>query len=381
MSMPENSQTAQSIIGQIDAIVSVWGPARLDQIKGLQKELRVCGPEYREPLAARIAELQAEQAALDALPVPNGHDHAPVVLPEDRNAPLFQPSPGIMGGDQKRGLELRNEDHARRHPPPPPPEPLAEIIEPARTFDEIRREAEQLPPNTTAFPIIRMLAQADLPSIENAQIVTLLKRKTGMSPADLKKGVADERKKIRGGKLVELSQTERVPWREMLDMTDNQEPRATMRNAHLALSNDEAWQIEIAGEQKNIIAFNEYAELIVCRGPTPEEKTKGLLRYDDKKPFRYFTDADERGAMLWVQEQKIPIRHADLGLAVAHLADQNTFHPLKQYFESIVWDRIPRLDTWLSIYAGVEQTDLSAACGSRWMISGVARVLDPGCQV
>jgi predicted P-loop ATPase len=44
------------------------------------------------------------------------------------------------------------------------------------------------------------------------------------------------------------------------------------------------------------------------------------------------------------------------------------------------WDRIPRLDTWLTRYLGVADSPYVRAVGSRFPISAVARVFDPGCQ-
>jgi len=45
------------------------------------------------------------------------------------------------------------------------------------------------------------------------------------------------------------------------------------------------------------------------------------------------------------------------------------------------WDGMPRLEQWVIVYLGAEDTPLSRAIGSRWMISGVARIMQPGCKV
>jgi len=45
-----------------------------------------------------------------------------------------------------------------------------------------------------------------------------------------------------------------------------------------------------------------------------------------------------------------------------------------------VWDEVPRTDTWLIHYLGCEDTPFIRAVGSRWLISGVARIFQPGCQ-
>jgi predicted P-loop ATPase len=46
--------------------------------------------------------------------------------------------------------------------------------------------------------------------------------------------------------------------------------------------------------------------------------------------------------------------------------------------ESIAWDGINRLDTWLTTYLGVEDSNYARAVGARWLISAVARIYRPG---
>jgi len=50
------------------------------------------------------------------------------------------------------------------------------------------------------------------------------------------------------------------------------------------------------------------------------------------------------------------------------------------YLNQISWDGVPRLDTWLVAYIGTEDTEYTQAVGPRWMISGVARIYEPGCK-
>jgi len=56
-------------------------------------------------------------------------------------------------------------------------------------------------------------------------------------------------------------------------------------------------------------------------------------------------------------------------------------HPVRDYLSSMCWDGMPRLEQWVIVYLGAEDTPLSRAIGSRWMISGVARIMQPGCKV
>jgi putative DNA primase/helicase len=65
---------------------------------------------------------------------------------------------------------------------------------------------------------------------------------------------------------------------------------------------------------------------------------------------------------------------------VQTVAERNKYHPVKDYLNSLVWDGTPRLDEWLIRYVGAEDTEYTRAVGPRWMISGVARIMEPGCQ-
>lgn len=65
---------------------------------------------------------------------------------------------------------------------------------------------------------------------------------------------------------------------------------------------------------------------------------------------------------------------------ITHLAQQYRMNPLKLHYKSYVWDGTPRLDTWLIDYLGTKDTAYTRAIGRKWMISAVARAIDPGCQ-
>jgi putative DNA primase/helicase len=56
-------------------------------------------------------------------------------------------------------------------------------------------------------------------------------------------------------------------------------------------------------------------------------------------------------------------------------------HPVRDYFDALSWDGTPRLDTWLQTYLHVEDSEYVRAIGPRYLISAVARIHKPGCQV
>ncbi|WP_241151876.1 virulence-associated E family protein, partial [Pseudomonas viridiflava] len=58
----------------------------------------------------------------------------------------------------------------------------------------------------------------------------------------------------------------------------------------------------------------------------------------------------------------------------------HTFHPVRGYLNKLEWDRVPRLEQWLTDVMGVVPSDYVRKVGKRWMISAVARVMNPGCK-
>jgi predicted P-loop ATPase len=55
-------------------------------------------------------------------------------------------------------------------------------------------------------------------------------------------------------------------------------------------------------------------------------------------------------------------------------------HPIKNYFESLQWDRTPRLDTWLCRYLGADDNPFNRAVSRLSLIAAVRRILQPGCK-
>ena len=66
---------------------------------------------------------------------------------------------------------------------------------------------------------------------------------------------------------------------------------------------------------------------------------------------------------------------------VTHVAGLNGYHPLQDYLDGLKWDGTERLDGLLSVYAGAEDGELNRTIGRRFMVSCVARAMQPGCKV
>jgi predicted P-loop ATPase len=93
-----------------------------------------------------------------------------------------------------------------------------------------------------------------------------------------------------------------------------------------------------------------------------------------------WTDQHDSLTRAWFQGEDIFASHVDIGRAVQTAARLNTFHPVHDYLDELVWNGTPRIDRWLITYLHAEDTDYVRAIGPRWLISAVARIYDPGCK-
>lgn len=85
---------------------------------------------------------------------------------------------------------------------------------------------------------------------------------------------------------------------------------------------------------------------------------------------------------LWVRARALGLPCTDTGLrkCIQFLANEARRHPVLEYLRGVRWDRKPRIDTWLSAYAGVPDNALTRAFGRNTLLSAVRRVLEPGCK-
>jgi len=74
------------------------------------------------------------------------------------------------------------------------------------------------------------------------------------------------------------------------------------------------------------------------------------------------------------------VKQTHTSQVIKHLANEYRVNPLKVFLKSKVWDGVKRLDTWLAHYMGTKDDEYTRAIGRKWMISAVARAMDPGCQ-
>jgi len=62
------------------------------------------------------------------------------------------------------------------------------------------------------------------------------------------------------------------------------------------------------------------------------------------------------------------------------LAMKNPYHPVCDYLDTLTWDGIPRIDTWLHKYMTAENSPYVRTVGRLFLIAACRRVRHPGCK-
>ena len=152
-------------------------------------------------------------------------------------------------------------------------------------------------------------------------------------------------------------------WREYLLRTNFGTIIRCVENVLVAF-HDKAWD--------GVIGFNESALRVEMMAPPPWDP--------DKKVPVPWKDEDDVLAAAWMQRERIMVPKEIVGQAIQTVARDHPFHPIREYLEGLKWDSISRIDDWLTLYLGADPSHYVRAVGAKFLIGGVARVLQPGCK-
>jgi predicted P-loop ATPase len=176
---------------------------------------------------------------------------------------------------------------------------------------------------------------------------------------DMKK---DRETELRGGR----SGTQQSPydWTDDIKFNAKGEVRPILANLILYLREHPTW--------KGVLAFDEFGNRVVVRGRP---------YWGAEAPDTAWTDHHESLVRVWFQHEDIPANQGDIGRAVQAAARSNAFHPVRDYFDALVWDGKARLETWLTDYFHADNAPYTRAIGPRFLIGAVARIYEPGCKL
>lgn len=97
---------------------------------------------------------------------------------------------------------------------------------------------------------------------------------------------------------------------------------------------------------------------------------------------RELTDSDDTQVKIWLSRfYGIESSTHAVNEIITVLANENTFHPVKTYLDSLEWDGVERLDSWLITYCAAEgDPDYVKAIGRKTLCAAVARIYHAGTE-
>jgi len=186
-------------------------------------------------------------------------------------------------------------------------------------------------------------------------------------PYDDKKGkdLHNNKENINTEKIIQRNLSEEPNhWMQHLEVDKLGQYKSTIENISLILENDE--------NLKGKIALNEFSHRTVIKGNLPWHK---LL---NKKEGDQWKDSDDSALRHYIEKvYKItsPMKIND-GLLIVE--EKNKFHPIRDYFNSLVWDGVKRVDNLFIDYLGANDNSYTRMVTRKALVAGVARIFNPG---
>lgn len=158
-------------------------------------------------------------------------------------------------------------------------------------------------------------------------------------------------------------------WKQLLRIKHDGSFTRDPGNAALLLTNDPEWS--------GCIHYDEFSARIIWHKSPP--LIMGLLQ---PVPGEQLADQHIVYAQHWLARYRNVSFSADaVNAALSCAASVNKYHPVRDYLQALQWDGQLRIHKWLQDYLGAPDDEYIHHVGRLWLISAVARVMQPGCQV
>jgi len=147
-------------------------------------------------------------------------------------------------------------------------------------------------------------------------------------------------------------------------VTEKWEVKGIRENVYYALREDAALN--------GLVRYNEFSQQIDKCRPAPWGGRPGAwLPMDDLRLANYLAE----------RYRLIVGNPVTIEQAVMMAAQDDAYNPVRDDLESATWDGIPRRRFWMSDCLGAAETPYVQAVSEYFLLSLVARVFEPGCQM
>ncbi|MBN7576001.1 hypothetical protein C1H57_12570 [Clostridium sp. 2-1] len=160
---------------------------------------------------------------------------------------------------------------------------------------------------------------------------------------------------------VEINEESETKWLEELEYTERGKLKSTINNILLIIENEPLL--------KGKIAYDEFSNRATVIGQLPWRKDINILDWSDSD------DSGLRSFIEKIYEISAPSKVND-ALTIAF--QKHTFHPVRDYLNSLNWDGVSRIDTLFIDYLGAEDCNYVRTVTRKVLTAAVARVFKPG---
>lgn len=219
-----------------------------------------------------------------------------------------------------------------------------------------------------AFDLVRIHKFGDLDDDKNVDTVTKLPSFKAMcdfaSKDDEVKICLNKERMEEAGRdfsVIEGDSEPDMTWTSKLKCSDKGVILPTRANYILILENDPAF--------KDTFGMDEFSRRIKVR-------KKVDWHYD--KTNDYFTDEDGSAIREIIESYYGLDNRTRFDDAFVVAANHNSFHTVRDWLNSLVWDGVKRCDDLFIDYLGAEDNDYTKAVARKMLVAAVARVMKPG---
>lgn len=153
----------------------------------------------------------------------------------------------------------------------------------------------------------------------------------------------------------------RTAIRERLEKTNKGGTTNSIANCQLILRHDPIF--------KGKIRRNELTGCTDIVGGMPWQREGTLL-----------SDKDIPHILLYLEQHYGITSEKKILHALEVIANENHFHPIRDYLNSLTWDGVPRVREALHHFLGADISDFNEQCLRVFMLGAVNRVFHPGCK-
>ena len=165
--------------------------------------------------------------------------------------------------------------------------------------------------------------------------------------------------------IIDLDTVRRSKWLGDCIKGTSGRPLPIIANALLALRRDSGLQ--------DCLAYDEMARTAMLMHPIGSPMA----------PFEPRPIVDEDVVYVSEYLQQAGLKHIGSSVvrdAIGARALENSYHPVRDYLDSLQWDGQERANVWLTTRLGAQLTDYTSVIGRMFLIAMVARIYEPGCK-